>query len=473
MSQLKVWDSVNKVWIPAVVGAAGLQGPAGQGVPTGGTTGQALVKTSNTVNYQTAWQDISSGVSSVDGATGAVSLTNSYDAKGTSGLKSKFDGFLAKANGPTKAFPTAVVPSGYGAYAQSTTVVGTANFVPWDSANSFYYRGLVQSTVTISGKTYVRNDPLNNLSYNVYWVEFDHYGTQFDALFAAASAKTQIWVWVDGVPTTSASAGTGGATGAPMYYHVALGNSAAQRRIRIMFSSTDFAGIYMQNSTDTIFAVQQNLLKVVLFGGSWFQGGSGNVANLSDQLSVQLGEMLNVDYYVLAIGGTGYVNGNNPNPPYDPVLGYNVKPLNTNGPSWVYPSRLTPMATIQPDLVIFLGTTNDDTLTGSSYQLGAHATYVYDYVKNLGLNTKIISFARQSNGMTDATYAANALAVYNAALAHPSVIGASNEYDEGWIAGNASIFIYSDDHPNTAGSKYYATRMFNRISDFVKTYTRS
>jgi hypothetical protein len=132
------------------------------------------------------------------------------------------------------------------------------------------------------------------------------------------------------------------------------------------------------------------------------------------------------------------------------------------------------MATIQPDLVIFLGTTNDDTLTGSSYQLGAHATYVYDYVKNLGLNTKIISFARQSNGMTDATYAANALAVYNAALAHPSVIGASNDYDEGWIVGNASIFIYSDDdHPNTAGCKYYATRMFNRISDFVKTYTRS
>jgi len=41
-------------------GATGAQGPAGPGVPTGGTTGQALVKTNNT-DYATNWATVSGG----------------------------------------------------------------------------------------------------------------------------------------------------------------------------------------------------------------------------------------------------------------------------------------------------------------------------------------------------------------------------------------------------------------------------
>ncbi len=41
-------------------GPEGPQGPPGQGVPTGGTTGQALVKASST-NFDTNWQTISGG----------------------------------------------------------------------------------------------------------------------------------------------------------------------------------------------------------------------------------------------------------------------------------------------------------------------------------------------------------------------------------------------------------------------------
>ena len=470
MSQLKVWNGT--AWVPAVVGAVGQtgpQGPAGQGVPTGGTTGKALVKKSDN-NYDTEWQTITTGVSSVDGLTGAVSLTSSYDAKGTAGLKSKFDAFLAKANGPLKAFPAVVTPTGYSAYSTATNPLPTATFYAWDSGK-FYYRGLVPSTVTISGTSYVRNDPLNSLSYNPYWIEFDHYGQYLYLQYAAASGKRLMWVWVDGAPVALTSSGVGGSNGQPYYYYINFG-AVAQRRVRILMGSADFAGVGLASDTDTIFPVEQKLLKVALFGGSWFQGGAGGVSNLSEQLSVQLGEMLNVDYYVLAIGGTGYVNGNTVDPlGVGPITG-------STGPNWTTSARLNPLATIQPDLVVFLGTTNDDTLTGSQYRLGDHATYVYDYIKNNLPNCKIVSFARQSNGETSAAIAANALAVYNAASVHPSVIGAVNDYAEEWITGsgstgNASVFIYTDSHPTASGNRYYASRMFNRISDFVKAYTRS
>ena len=57
-------------------GATGAQGDPGVGVPTGGTTGQVLAKTSNT-DYDTEWVNPSGGggaVSSVNGQTGAVVL---------------------------------------------------------------------------------------------------------------------------------------------------------------------------------------------------------------------------------------------------------------------------------------------------------------------------------------------------------------------------------------------------------------
>jgi hypothetical protein len=63
-------------------GAAGAQGAAGQGVPTGGTTGQILKKASNT-NYDTTWANETGAVSSVNSQTGAVVLTTSHIAEGT------------------------------------------------------------------------------------------------------------------------------------------------------------------------------------------------------------------------------------------------------------------------------------------------------------------------------------------------------------------------------------------------------
>jgi hypothetical protein len=55
-------------------GATGAQGPAGQGVPAGGTTGQALVKASGT-NYDTTWTTISGGGGGGSGTVTEVSGT--------------------------------------------------------------------------------------------------------------------------------------------------------------------------------------------------------------------------------------------------------------------------------------------------------------------------------------------------------------------------------------------------------------
>ena len=56
-------------------GPAGATGATGAGVPTGGTAGQVLSKIDGT-NYNTQWVTPASGVTSVNGASGAVTLND-------------------------------------------------------------------------------------------------------------------------------------------------------------------------------------------------------------------------------------------------------------------------------------------------------------------------------------------------------------------------------------------------------------
>jgi len=487
MSAIKYYDTTSGTWKYLAQGVKGdkgekgdigLTGPTGAvgvGVVAGGTTGQALVKRSNT-DYDTQWQAITTGVSSVDGLTGAVSLTSNYDAKGSSAIKSKFDGFLARATGPLKAFPTAD-PSLISS--TSNTAISGATRYAYDSGK-FYFRGLTSSVIiNANGTPCYRNT--NYGGAKTFWVEFDYYGSNFDVLYNSLGTNAvQIWVWINGVPTTDSAVRPTTSYNVNNYYNVEL-PSTDQRRIRIMLTQADFGGIGLKDATETIYPVEQNLLKVALFDGSWLDGYQGGATNTSDQLSIQFGEMINADYHNVSIGGTGYVRGTN----VDPILGY-VTDATAGGGNWCAPTRLSILTTINPDLVIFLGTTNDDGYTGSTYQLSAHATYVYNYIATNLPNTKVIVFTRGSNALSGSNYSLNASTVYSAALAAPNVIGAVNIYGEGWVTGtytdststgtlgNGQIYVSGADyHLNAAGNKYYAARMFNRVFDIIKNYTRS
>lgn len=430
------------------------------------------------------------------GATGDTGPQGPKGDTGLSGANAKFEAFLANAKGPVTAFPTAVTPSGY---ATSASAISGATVYSY-SSNKFTFRGLNPTTYTnSSGTTYYRNNAgikSNGLIFNHFWVEFDYYGQNFDIRYnlglgtqfsqpTSLSAYAQLWVWVDGAPTTSTAVVVGGSRDVDRYYNVSF-DSAKQRRIRILLGGLDFGGIGVKDVTETIFPVNQQLLKVAFIDGSWFAGSNGGTTNgavnLANQLAVQYGEMLNVDYYNLSVQSTGYVRGGNTDPIISPPT---IPDSGNGGDNWCSDARLDPIATIQPDLVVLLGTTNDDAFTGSTWRLSDHATYVYNGITSRAPNAKIVVFTRQSNTYYSSTLALNASTVYTAAKAHPSVIDAVNIYSEGWITGtmntgsgsgtqgNGQIFIHTDDHPNTAGNKYYASRMFDRTYDIIKSYARS
>ena len=74
---LHVWS--GSAWVDSgqIKGDPGAQGPAGQGVPTGGSTGQVLAKTSST-NYATTWVNPPTG-----GGSGATDMDGITDATAT------------------------------------------------------------------------------------------------------------------------------------------------------------------------------------------------------------------------------------------------------------------------------------------------------------------------------------------------------------------------------------------------------
>jgi hypothetical protein len=440
MSALKYYDTTSGTWKYLAQGVKGDKGDKGDTGNTGNTGPQ--------------------GPTGPTGPAGISSLSN----------------LIVKALSPETVFPTAnssLITS------TSSTAISGATVYSYDSGK-FTFRGLNPTVITNgSSSTYYRNSSTGTTTTltPTYWVEFDYYGTNFDVRYNQTStASAQIWIWVDGVPVTSSANVISGTANVDRYYNVLL-PSSAQRRIRVMLHRADFGGIGLKDVTETISPTNQKLTKVVLYDGSWFAAfaGGSNALIASNSLPVILGELMNVDYYISTIPSTGYVRGTN----VDPILGY-VTDATAGGPSWVDSGRLSTVKTIAPDLIIFLGSTNDDNYTGSTYRLQDHATYVYDYFKTNLPNTKLIVFTRQSNTDTATINGLNASYVYTAAQAATNVIGAVNVYSENWVTGtgddsspanngNADIFMANDLHLNVNGNKYYANRMFSRIINIIKT----
>ena len=72
-NRVTITDADGDTTFDVMNGAQGEQGEPGEGVPTGGVTGQVLKKRTNT-DYDTYWANESGGVTSVNGQTGAVIL---------------------------------------------------------------------------------------------------------------------------------------------------------------------------------------------------------------------------------------------------------------------------------------------------------------------------------------------------------------------------------------------------------------
>jgi len=413
------------------------------------------------------------------GATGSQGPTGPTGPQGPTGPTgtSVLNNLIVKALSPETVYPTAnsSLISSTSSSAISGAIVNAYN------SGKFNFRGLNPNVITnSSGSSYYRNNTVGstNTLTTTFWVEFDYYGTNFDVRYNQTSStySAQIWIWVDGVPVTTSANVISGTANIDRYYNV-LFPSAAQRRIRVMLHRADFGGIGVKDATETVSPTNQKLSKVVLYDSSSmaaFSGGA-DAKIASNSLPVILGELLNADYYICALPSTGYVRGTN----VDPILGYVTDPL-AGGPNWVDATRLSTVKTIAPDLIIFLGSSNDDDFTGSTYKLQEHATYVYDYFKTNLPNAKLIVFTRISNTDIATINGLNAFYVYTAAQAASNSIGAVNIYSEGWITGtgddsaptgngNADIFMANDLHLNANGNKYYAYRMFSRIINIIKS----
>lgn len=133
-------------------GPQGPQGPAGPGVPVGGTTGQVLIKTSNT-DYATEWATGGGGgsVSSVNVSGGTTGLTTSGGPITSSGTIT-LAGTLAVANGGTGATNAPGALTALGAYPASnpngyTANVGTVTSV---TAGTGLTGGTIMSNGTIA-----------------------------------------------------------------------------------------------------------------------------------------------------------------------------------------------------------------------------------------------------------------------------------------------------------------------------------
>lgn len=138
-------------------GATGPQGPTGNGVKAGGSSGYVLAKASNT-DYDTDWIPAGAAppVSSVDGRTGVVTLSDLYDAAGDASAaqtaaQSYADGLASNYDSAGSAAAAQTAAEGYAdGLAVNYDPAGSASAVAGDLTT---HEGLTTSVHGISDTT--------------------------------------------------------------------------------------------------------------------------------------------------------------------------------------------------------------------------------------------------------------------------------------------------------------------------------
>jgi hypothetical protein len=184
-----------------VQGPAGSQGPAGPGVPNGGTTGQALVKTSN-ADQATGWSSITPAILTPVTTLPTTGLTNGMQRILTDSLTAptwqwlcQYDTSISDANkwrviGPlplgVSGQASSYITAAWGTLCSITTPrAGVYRTKAWASANAVQGLGEVLRHV-IAGSEVIRN--INGLFLGTNHARFDHQGIST----LAAGATLQI-----------------------------------------------------------------------------------------------------------------------------------------------------------------------------------------------------------------------------------------------------------------------------------------
>ena len=502
MSALKYFDSTSGTWKYLAqgvkgdkgdTGAKGDAGTNGAGVPAAGTNGQVLVKTSDTVDYQTGWQTIStapSGPASGDltgtypGPTlAAVGTAGTYtqvttDSKGrvTAGsssipIKEKLLAGLSVIKG-VPAIPAVMASPPTVTVSTGSTVSGLT--LPYNTYQVTLRGWLLNSdsTVTVGSDFYYKN-VANTSAFGSGaggWIEFDYYGSALEIIHYGDS-NSKVWAFVDGAPVATNSIYSAAAA-SKRYYRMTFA-TAAQRRIRVLLIDAYFGGLNV-GAFDAVSPAEQKLLKVVMLGDSWTQGYTYPTANLQAAYTWQLGEMLNAEIFTCGQAGTGYVT--------DPD-GAGASAVFTDA------TRLARIAEINPDIVFIFGSLNDDSRYST---VQAAATSLYATLASSIPKAKIIVAGPQSTGGTPSSNRqSNNTAVNAAANAAPNVIGFIDQlgiftgasWIDPWIngsgtidsgTGNNTIFIQpAGNHLTNEGNQYYARRFFKEIVRIIEAYVYS
>lgn len=267
-------------------------------------------------------------------------------------------------------------------------VLGTAT-----TGLSYTVANSIQPVANYTGSAAIRQ---------VWGCEVDFYGTSLEFAYFTRATSARIWVWVDGVPCTDAPNAYTGLTTSTTYFHRVVFGTTAQRRVTFYIDEGDIRYLKSGAATDTMVAAAPRPWRVAILGDSFVWDSTANVPGLN-ALGFLSGLLMGADVVTCGMDGSGYT-----------ISGGNA--------SFSDAARLAALATSDPDLVIVMGSLNDDGASG----IQAAAASCYSQLATLLPKVPVIVFGPQPDGDTaslSANRIANIAAVQAAAAAASNVIG--------------------------------------------------
>lgn len=304
--------------------------------------------------------------------------------------------------------------------------------------------------------------------HSIYAVEFDFRGLELAIRVRDnySSNTAKLWVWVDGVPQTAEYAPCGTTPSGGIFNWRLTFGTTGLRRVKIYFHNCDFAG-FNKTATSLIQPTPAAEPVMGILADSWGAGANGVLPGRTLLQTTAL--LLGCQVFMNAQEGTGYVT-----PSADATYG-------------VYsdPRRLGPLATAPLNILVIVGSLNDDVNSDATpAAIGAAATATYAAWAALRPDVPIVVLGVQSTGTSatgdgNADRIANNAAVKAAALAAPNVLGFIDMLGEAWVTGTGNVgavtnngpadwLMASTYHPSQEGADLLARRAAAAITSILR-----